>query len=248
MRQAFYAEYFTIEDRHWWFVGRRRIFLSLLDQYLPAAVGGQRRILDLGCGTGTMLGYLARYGATEGVDADLDAISYCRQRGIENVQVVEGSGLPFEDSKFDLVTVLDVLEHTEDAAGMLEEVKRVLRPGGLLLISVPAFMLLWGAQDVVSHHFRRYRAPELRRLLGSAGFEPRRLSYFNTLLFAPIAAIRLTRRLFAHGGEPQSDFRLTTRPRSNRLLAAVFGLEAGLLRRGDLPFGVSILALATAEE
>jgi SAM-dependent methyltransferase len=245
MRRDFYSDYFRLEDRHWWFVGRRRIFLSLLEANLPSSSDGPRRILDIGCGTGTMLGYLDRYGQAEGIDADPDAIHYCRRRGVDRVQLVEPGPLPFESSSFDLVTILDVLEHAEDDAGMLAETRRILRPGGLALISVPAYMWLWGAQDQVSHHQRRYTAPRLRGELIDAGFEVRRLSYFNTLLFLPIAAIRLARRLVPQSAEPRSDFEMTTRPRSNRLLARTFGIEEALLLRRNLPFGVSILAIAS---
>jgi hypothetical protein len=106
---------------------------------------------------------------------------------------------------------------------------------------------MWGAQDVVSHHFRRYRAPELRRRIGEAGLELERLTHFNTILFPPIAAVRLARRIRPAAGEARSDFEMTAEEgRSNRMLAAVFSAEAPLLRRVNLPFGVSLLALAVA--
>jgi SAM-dependent methyltransferase len=245
MRKDFYDEYFRIEDRHWWFVGRRSIFLSLLDANLTPN-GASRQVLDIGSGTGTMLGYLERYGDAQGIDMDPDAVRYCHERGVEKVRLVEAGPLPFEDASFDLVTMLDVLEHTDDDAQMLSETRRILRPGGLALISVPAFMWMWGAQDKVSFHMRRYTAPQLRADLVGAGLEIRRLSYFNTILFPPIAAIRLARRLLPQPEEPDSDFGMTTRPRSNALLGRIFGVERSLLLTRDLPFGVSIFAIAGA--
>ena len=246
MRRDFYSEYFELENRHWWFRGRRAIFIRLLNRHLAPAAGlTGRRVLDVGCGTGSMLLELARYGSAEGVDAAEEAVSLCRRRGLDNVQRVGGPPLPFESGRFDLVTVLDVLEHVEDDAAMVHELQRLLKPGGTLLVSVPAYRFLWGAQDEIAHHRRRYVAGELRALLRAAGLDVVRLSYFNTFLFAPIAAIRLSRHASRGSLEPKSDFRLTRRGFTNNLLARVFSSEARLLEHLDLPFGVSLLAVAT---
>jgi len=242
MQKEFYAEYFEIEDRHWWFVGRRRVLLAVLDRYLKHHKANH--ILDVGCGTGTMLGYLSRYGHAQGIDADEQAVRFCIERGVGDVQQVTASTLPFADGTFDLVTILDVLEHIDDDAGTLRELHRVLRPGGLLLVSVPAYRFLWGPQDEISNHKRRYVARTLRARLVDAGFRVRRLSYFNTILFPTIAGIRLLRPY--HPGSPnlKSDFTMTRPGPTNTLLGGLFGLEAPVVRRIDLPFGVSILALA----
>lgn len=243
MEEHYYSEYFEVEDRHWWFVGRRRIFMRLLDRHLGPAGAEARRVLDAGCGSGTMLRHLARYGEAEGMDADGRAVAACRRRGIERVRQVESLPLPWDDGTFDLVTALDVLEHADEDGALLRELRRVTRPGGLLLVSVPAFAWLWGAQDELSHHKRRYTAGELEERIRDAGLEPRRVSYFNTLLFAPIAAVRLLRRL-RPPRELRSDFELTKPGRLNDALARVFAAEAPLVDRLRLPFGVSILALA----
>lgn len=248
MKESFYAEYFRIEDRHWWFVGRRRIIFAVLDAHLaPAADGRTPRVLDMGCGTGTMLGHLQRLGEVEGVDADEQAVRYCHTRGHARVQLLESDALPFPDDSFDLLTALDVLEHIEDDHRALEEVARVLRPGGVFLATVPAYPWMWGAQDEISHHYRRYTRRELERRILGAGLGLERLTHFNTILFAPIAAVRLARRLRPPEGEPRSDFQVTGgKGAANRLLASVFSTEAGWLRTRDLPFGVSLLALARA--
>ena len=237
--------YREMEDRHWWFLGRRRIFTAILDRY------GQRMnkpwVLDVGTGTGAAIGYLSSYGEVVGLDADPTAVAYCRERGYKNVVHASTPPIPFEAERFSLVTGLDVVEHVEDDRMLVREMQRVLRPGGLCLIAVPAFRSLWSRQDEVAHHKRRYRKPEVEGLLEGAGLEPVRASYFNTLLFLPIAAIRLARRLPGLGGGNSgngNDFEATGGYGAlNALLARVFGSEAGLLTRANLPFGVSIFAL-----
>lgn len=243
MHKEFYAEYYRIEDKHWWFVGRRHVLLTILDKYIKRNAQSSRRILDVGCGTGTMLGYLARYGQAQGIDADEEAVRFCRERGVANVQLVTTPTLPFEDGAFDLITILDVLEHIDDDAGTLRELYRLLRPGGALLVSVPAYRFLWGAQDEISNHKRRYTASQLRGRLSGAGFQVRRLSYFNTFLFPAIAGIRILRPYRPGTADLKSDFTMTKPGAANALLSRIFALEAPLVSRVDLPFGVSIVAL-----
>jgi SAM-dependent methyltransferase len=237
-----------VEDVHWWFVGRRRILLQLLDRYLGTSNGQERRILDVGCGTGTMLTHLAAYGKAQGVDIDEEAVGYCLERGLTDVQVGALEKLPFADASFDLVTALDVVEHLDDDLGALREIGRVLRPGGQLLMTVPAHRFLWGDQDEVNMHKRRYVAAEIRERLTATGFQVRRVSYMNAFMFPPIAAIRLLRRL-EHRLRPrttqESDFRYPAPRPVNFLLATIFGAEAPIVRRINLPIGVSILALAS---
>jgi SAM-dependent methyltransferase len=243
LERTYYAEYFELEDRHWWFVGRRLILLSLLDRHLAPGRGLQ--LLDFGCGTGTMAQHLARYGAVEAIDADRDAVAFCRQRGLTRVTHLSGATVPFDDERFDVVTAFDVLEHIEDDAATLMELRRVLRPKGTLLLAVPAFPFLWGPQDEISHHYRRYVRADLRRRLHDAGFRVLRASYFNTFLFPAIAAIRVGRRALPAAPDLRSDFGIGPR-RVNAAMARVFAAEAPLIERIDLPFGVSLLALCEA--
>jgi SAM-dependent methyltransferase len=243
MDPDFYRAYFELEGRHWWFLGRRKLFLRLLEERFPPS---DRPIdaLDFGCGTGAFLEDLERFGTVSAVDADPSAVSFCHERGRPEVQLaLPGEPLPFADESFDVVTTLDVIEHIDDDVAALTELRRVLRPGGILLVAVPAFMFLWGKQDEVSHHRRRYTDRTLRRALARAGFGVERTSYFNTVLFAPIAIVRLGRRALRRPGTRQSDFELGS-ARLNSILGAVFGAEAELVARRRLPFGVSLLALA----
>lgn len=246
MEDHFYKEYNAIEDRHWWFVGRREILLDQLSRRLDGRAG--LRLLDFGCGTGTMALHLARFGEVHAVDRDEQAVAYCRERGVPRVEQLEDDGLPFDDASFDVVTTFDVLEHIDDDLAAMTELRRVLKPGGTLLCAVPAFPFLWGAQDEISHHFRRYVRPQLVARLEDAGFDVLRSSYFNSLLFPPIAAIRVLRRALPKGRDEAVESDFGTGPAAlNGLLGRLFAAERSLLARGDLPAGVSLFALCTPQ-
>ena len=243
MERAFYETYFALEGRHWWFQGRRAIFLRLLEARLrPHA--RPLEILDFGCGTGALLPYLERFGNVRGVDGDREAVAFSRRRGRGDVLTVcDGAPLPFADATFDLVTTLDVIEHIRDDVAALRELRRVMRSGALLLVAVPAFMSLWGDQDEISHHHRRYTDATLRAALQAAGFVVERSSYFNMWLFAPIAAVRIARRLVRPPSAERTDFAVGPAV-LNAALSRLFASEAGLVSRTRLPFGSSLLALA----
>lgn len=243
MEQDFYPVYARLEERHWWFVGRRAIVVRVLERSLPASTGALE-ILDFGCGTGAFLSVLARFGRVSAVDGDESAVAFCHRRGHRDVRHVPvATPLPFADDSFDLVTALDVIEHIEEEGAALHELRRVLRPAGLLLLTVPAFEVLWGDQDEISHHFRRYTDASLRRALQAAGFVVERSSYFNTLLFAPIAALRMLRRAVRTPSAARTDFDLGS-ARLNGVLSRLLSAEAEAVSRTRLPFGVSLLALA----
>ena len=233
-----------MEDVHWWFVARRRIFLSVLDRYFKQNGATARRILDIGCGTGTMLTYLSRYGDAEGIDVDENAIQYCQARGLTRVSQAGADHLPFAPNTFELVTALDVIEHVDDDRAAFREALRVLHPGGEFLLTVPAYRFLWGRQDDISLHKRRYVAREIRERLQSAGFEVVRLTYINAILFPAIAAVRLLRRVLPKPATLESDFSFPAPRPVNSVLGQVFGAERFFVTRFDIPFGVSIMALA----
>ena len=241
MDEKLYQTYREIEGTHWWFVGRRQLIFNLLE-----SLDKDIRILDLGCNTGFLVNLLQQKGyEVYGCDSSEAAIAFGRQQGIRNLQVVEGNRLPFGDKEFDMILCLDVLEHLADDRQGLQEIKRVLKPGGLAIITVPAFNFLWGLQDKVSRHFRRYRASQIKKLAIQSGFNVKKLSYFNFFLFAPIALMRLAQKFYR--SQRSSDFELNNRL-TNAVLKRFFLLEIKILKYLNLPFGVSLIAVLEYEK
>ncbi len=242
MDADYYRLIARIEDTHWWFVARREILSSVLRSLdLPH----DPRLLDVGSGTGGNLPMLSEYGRLLAIERDRSARRVASERGV--CEVLPGSlpgQVPCDSESFDVITVLDVIEHIEDDGTALEDIRRLLAPGGRLLITVPAFPFLWSHHDEVNHHFRRYTRTQLCDVLRSAGFEVVRVSYFNTWLFPLVVVIRLLGRLNPRP-VPGGDFRLPPRL-INRALRAVFSSESNVVARRSLPFGVSIFAVARA--
>jgi SAM-dependent methyltransferase len=245
MMEHTYPILYEVEESHWWYIGRRRIIASFVEQICREIKDRTPRILDVGCGTGANLMMLSQFGETEGVDISQDALAFCRERGLQNVSHGAAEQLPYEDGRFDLVTALDVVEHLDDDLAGLREIRRVLRPGGRTLLFVPTFMFLWGVQDDVSNHRRRYRLPELRRVVEKAGFEVERTTYANLTFFAPILMVRKFMRLTGMRTATENSINISA---MNNLFGKVFGAESKLLRHMNFPFGVSGLCVARRVE
>jgi 2-polyprenyl-3-methyl-5-hydroxy-6-metoxy-1,4-benzoquinol methylase len=244
MKAEMYALHAANEESHWWFAARRSIVLRLL----RTEIGEQRRplrLLDVGCGAGGMLEYLREFGEATGVDSARDAIRYAAEKGVDVRAGSLPDGLPFgPEQRFDVVTLLDVIEHIDDDHASLRTIHGLLDPGGLLLLTVPAFPSLWSGHDVVNEHKRRYTRSDLRALLERAGFEVHTLSYFNTALFLPIAGARIVQRWLG-GTTTGADEGSVPRP-VNAILRSIFAAERHVLGRLTLPFGVSLIASARA--
>jgi SAM-dependent methyltransferase len=248
MDPTFYASYFRHETTHWWFRWRFDLIADVLGTLRH---DGRLRILDAGCGTGQMLKCLENHGSAIGIDTSPQAIGYARARGVQ--RLVQGSitDLPFRDGSFDCVLALDVIEHVDDDIGILSKLFEVVKPGGHLIVTVPAYQTLWSEHDEINQHKRRYRAEHLRRLLEEAGFGLDRVSYCNTALFLPVLATRKLKNLVrsirrVRGGETdqlRSDLDEYPAPINTALYWLMRG-ETRLMRRVNLPFGVSILAVA----
>jgi len=241
MKEHTYPIMFRVEQSHWWYAGRRKILASFLKDISRRVTDRRPRILDVGCGTGANLLMLSKYGDAEGVDVSEDALAFCRERGLEKVKLGAAEALPYEDGTFDLVTALDVVEHLDNDLAGLREMRRVLRPGGRVLLFVPTFMFLWGLQDDVSNHRRRYRLPELRRVLEQAGFEIERTTYANITFFLPILLARKLMRATGIKAESENNINV---PALNGLLGGMLGAESVVLKYMNIPFGVSGLCVA----
>ena len=239
MNREEYLTMFRLEERHWYFRGKRRLVADLLATYSSGDCG---RVLDAGCGTGGNLEMLSRFGRVFGLEPFRDAAGFSAGRG--GASVVRGAAqeLPFADGVFDLVTSLDVIEHIEDDVGALRELWRALRPGGVVLLTVPAFMFLWSGHDDALHHKRRYRRDELRQKLAMAGFSVQKCSYFNFFVFPVVALLRLARR--RNGEAAAADTAGLPLAPINRFMYGIARLESWLTGMIDLPFGVSMVCVA----
>jgi len=242
MQQHTYAIMDRVEDKHWWFVGRRAILESFM-RGIVAKIGARPsaiRILDVGCGTGANLEMLSQFGEAEGVDVSDDALEFCRGKGL-NVQKGLAEKLPYEDGAFDVTTALDVVEHLDDDIAGLEEMFRVTKSGGYSLIFVPAFMWLWGVQDDISHHRIRYTKSQIIERLGKAGYSIERATYANWTFFAPILAGRTLMKLT--GIKPESENNVNVSA-LNGVFGRIFSSERFWLKNFNFPFGVSIVVVA----
>lgn len=242
MKRQFAEQYANLESWHWWFRGRQQILESILRDELKGKRSSS--IASLGCGPAAGLLWLNQFvepaGRVIGIDADP---IHARQKP-ENIEYVIGNieTLPVADKSFDAVLALDVLEHLDDDVAGLREAARLVKPGGLLLITVPALPSLWGGQDVVSNHRRRYVKKTLFQVFARAALPVPRVTYFNTLLFPPVAGVRWTRRVLGLEERSRSDFEDSRPGQMNNLLAGIFAAEQHLVTRISLPIGVSLLA------
>ncbi len=238
------------EDKHWWFAGRTWSLLNMLDRVIQA--DGQKRVLDIGCGAGNMFHHLARYGPVVGVDNNPKPLIVARERGYD-VREGHAEELPFDDKSFDLVAVLDTIEHCNDDMAVLRECYRVCAPGGHLLVTVPAFMWLWSHNDELNAHKRRYTAGELKEKLGRVGFRTRRMTYNNFFVFPVAAPLILLRR--GAGQEPDlssphfddESYQVEMEPAPpwlNTLLTGATWTESRVLRWLSLPLGTSLICIA----
>lgn len=242
MQPEEYAKMYHLEDTYWWFQGRKRIVVKLLAQ-LPDFARDQTRVLDLGCGTGLILEYLNKTHQATGLDFSPLALQYSARRGAKNLIRADVQHLPLAPDAFHVVTALDLAEHVERDDRLFGEIHRVLKPGGHLVLTVPAHPYLWSDHDEALHHYRRYTKKELRRKIQQAGLELTRLTYCITFTYPFIAALRILQRPFRDPNRPRAHVIQLPRP-ANWLLKKTVHLEAHALKIANLPFGVTLLAVA----
>jgi len=242
MEDSLYDELHRVEQTHWWFRARRRIVWSLVKRYVGGVAGRRLRVCELGCGTGGILAAVAEKHDVFGIECSPQALAYARQALGDRVR---SGRLPDEidlpPASFDVVLLTDVLEHIEDDTASARTALTLLRPGGIVVATVPAYQWLYSPRDAHHHHFRRYGKQQFAALWKIAAAETLLLSHYNTLLFAPAAAVRMASKLLANRTKA-GDLALPSRV-FNTLLARAMGSESHLLGRVPLPFGLSLVAV-----
>ena len=238
MEKDFYKTYFVIEENNWWFRVRRNLVFDLLQKY---KVPKTAKIFDFGCGSGYTVGYLQELGYdVSGSDISAEAIEFGLSNGIRNLYVAQNGEIKPPEGGFDVILALDVIEHIQDDWEAVRAIERALRPGGVAIITVPAYQWLWGVQDDVAHHFRRYTMTGLTSIVKRSGdLTIIHKTYFNTFLFPPIAVVRMLSKWF-NLRERESDFDINNRL-LNSIFYFIFNLETHFLKFFSFPFGVSIL-------
>lgn len=231
-----------VEESHWWFRVRKELISELVKRYRPKKEQ-QLKILDLGCGTGMISKELESFGAVFAVDPSVESQDFCGKKGIKNFYKGSAENIPFDDNVFDVVVMLDVLEHIKDDASTVKEVRRVLKPGGAFIFFVPALPFLWSEHDEVFLHFRRYTRKTLSALFAEE-WKMLRMSYFNFFLFLPILSMRAISLIFNIGSKNGVEQATAL----NGILYRIFHLEVPCLSYINFPLGVSLLGVYEKQE
>jgi SAM-dependent methyltransferase len=243
MHEDVSRDMFEVEDRHWWYSGKQRIVRDLLRRYLaPRNGAGKAKVADLGCGCGIMLWHLSKEYEVRGVDGSPQAIEFCKQRGVTVAQGQLPGPIGLPEHEFDAVLLLDVIEHLEHDKESVAAASELLKPGGIMIITVPAYQWLWSKWDTHHHHYRRYNRKMLRQAMDHPSLNLEMISYYNTWLFPLAATARIAGNLVSRQGEvgpikvPMAPVNITFRE--------IFASERTLLGRVPLPFGLSLVAVA----
>lgn len=240
MEPGVYQQIYEVELFHWWFCVRREIIAQVMAKHVSP---GLLRALDIGCGTGLNGQILQKFAiSVSGLDPADEAVKYFALRS-PGLSVIQGSfpeDIPL--GNFDLISMFDVLEHLEDDKKSIRQVEFMLSPGGYAVITVPAYKYLWTDHDRILHHYRRYTKKSLLGLIAKeTKLEPVYVSYFNTVLFLPIAVFRFLRKMLRFFPDRTDDFAV---PKIlNNLLRQIFSTEKFLIKHSPLPFGVSIICI-----
>ena len=232
-----------IEQTYWWFVGKRFLVKTALERLSVDSLR-QGKALDVGCGTGMILKLLESFGPAYGMELSWEAIRFLRQRNLNLIARSDANQyVPFKTNSFSVVTCLDVLEHLDDDLNLVKEMFRVCKPGGYVIVTVPAFESLWSPHDTALHHKRRYTKHALIKRMCQCNWKVVKCSYYNTILLLPILAIRRLKTLLSQDKDPHSDFFIRLPAWLNRTLSLLFISEIYCLTFLVFPFGVSLLLI-----
>ncbi len=251
MDARIYKEWDELERWHWWFIGRKRIFESVINEVFHGE--SPRFICDIGCGAGAMMPVLSKHGNVWGIESSSIAIETCLRRGLRNVILAESEELPFRNSSLDALALFDVIEHIDDDDKVLRECQRVCRKNATIIVSVPAYQFLMSPNDIVADHKRRYSRRVLVAKLRRSGFRTTKATYYNTFLFPLICAFIMTRKAFwrLSGAtvtkEVKGNISYKVPEAINALLLAILTLESKMIRKLSFPFGHSLVCTAIKE-
>ena len=237
---------YEVEKKYWWFAGKRYLLSIFLKKYLKNK--NNLKILDVGCGTGIIMKMLESYGKVHGIDTSDVALNFCRKRGIRNIKKADVCSIPYKKEEFDLITSLNVLYHknVKDDFKAISEMYRVLKPGGILIVTDSAMKCLFGRHDITHHGIRRYSKKELLSKLRKTGFQIKKTTYFNFTLF-PFAY--MSRKIGNFVNSPvKSDVDVNINPLVNGFLKAIFKAELFLIKYINYPFGINIACVCKKRE
>jgi len=238
MKKGEYKATYDHEPSYWWYQARADIVTEVFARNFQPGL----EMLNIGCGTGLLSERFSQFGLVTSIDFSREALGFCAQKRMDFSAQADGASLPFQDSSFDICLAFDVLEHIRNDRQAVSEIRRVLKPGGSALITVPAFQWLWSRWDI-TEHFRRYTRGQVKSILGEHGFEIAILTYFNFFL-SPIAIVqRMNERYFSRETDPEK-FLPAIPVTVNQIFYKVFSSEKNLIGRVNFPFGISVLALA----
>lgn len=245
MNTAEYERMYRLEDSYWWFVGRIRLVQELIrERYGAPDASSNLSILDVGCGTGALSSRLQAWGRVVSMDYSPEALAFSRRRGLRHLVGADAMRLPLASGQFDLITVMDVLEHVKDDCAAIAEFYRVLKPGGRVIATVPAYPHLWSEHDVALMHYRRYLRPEVAERFSDAGFRLDKLSHTMAALYPVVSAQRRLNAKKPPHDPPQAAMPIFPSA-VNATLRGLLGLENAIARRMNLPFGITILCIAS---
>jgi ubiquinone/menaquinone biosynthesis C-methylase UbiE len=228
------------EKDYWWHLGRIKIIDTYLNRFIFK--NEKNKILNVGCGTGGTIKMLEKYGDVDNVDISEDAIKFMKKEGYTKIKKVEGTKLPYKDKSFDLVIALDVLEHIEYDKEALKEWERVLKPGGKVLLTVPAYQRLWSEHDISLYHFRRYRKGELHRKGTETRLNPVKISYAIVFSLPLVAGFRLLNKVL--GRKVDSETSYVNLPKAlNSIFTYLLSVEAFFHKYINFWFGTSLIAV-----